>query len=466
MNSFSIIISKLLECLYDDEYKIKTNNPVTSFVCGSFINDNKFTAFDKNILNPYFITGSIKERHINCFFKAQKIYHILCRFVTRYKISKAIQFDSTTDLCLNDISTISELSILKLYVDSTRVLYTFRISDLIQVINSALTYNSGFFAEPQIIKNPYTNIPFTKSELYNIYYSIKYSHFEMPYLYQQYLKHDFSLIKFTYLNEPMLREIAIDDFCKSSTVRQKYNQIIKMLVDNDNIFNTSNIDPDFPKVKLTEAFSYLLKDYLTLSFSLISVLRKTSKHKIRRELAEFKALNPLYGRKILVRQYNLNSDIPFVFGDKTRPYTIEHKFIDTVVKRTPVRLKRKRATTSLNSTRENRVSRGRTNTDAAIRRRGAQGMSNTELDRLFSWPLVTENVFIEEGNEDTSYNSHNAYTTIDSTNDANDDDDDDDSDDDDSDDDDSDDDDSDDDHTIDLLSFRDDYSSDESSNLS
>jgi hypothetical protein len=421
MNSFSIIISILLECVYtyEGEYIIKTNNPVTAYVSESFISDKKFHAFDNNILNPFFITGNIKERHMNCFFKAQKVYHILCRFVRRYKVSRSIKFDSAIDLCLNDISSISEMSIIKLYVDTTRVLYTFRISDLIQVINAALTYNSGFFAEPQTIKNPYTNIPFTKSELYNIYYSIKYSHFEMPYLFQQYLKQDFSLIKFTYLHEPMLREIAIDDFCKSATDRQKYNQLIKMLVENSNIFDPSNIDPDFPKVKVVAAFSYLLRDYVTFSFTLISVLRKASKQKIKRELAEFKRFNPLYGRKLLVRKYKFDIGEPFIFGDKTRTYTIEHKFIDTVVTRPPIKLKKQRRARGT-PTRNRRPAREQANTGSVIRStvpRGNQRASSIQLDWLISSPLIreSENIIIDDANINTPDNSFNTYMTFENT---------------------------------------------------
>jgi|TARA_B110000261_G_scaffold162237_1_gene205358 hypothetical protein len=415
MNSFSIIISTLLECLSFNEngYIIKAENHATEYVCKSFLSDDKFDTFDKNILNPYFITGDIKEKHYECFFKAQNIYHILCRVVRRYKVSKSIRFDSTTDLCLNDISNISALSIVKLYVDNTRVLYTFRISDLIQLINAALTYNSGFFAEPQTIKNPYTNIPFTNTELYNIYYSIKYSHFEMPYLFQQYLKHDFSLIKFTYLNEQMLREIAIDDYCKSATNRQKYTQLIKMLVEFSNIFNPSNIDPDFPKEKLVVAFSHLLIDYVTFSFSLISVLQKTAKQKIRRDLTEFKKYNPMYGRKLLVRQYKGSGDEPFVFGDKTRSYTIKYRFIDTVITRPPDRLKKRR-----DIKRPNRI-----NLNTLVRRplhNRRQNISNTELDQMFSFPIIrqSENIITGTNNITIDSISHNDETDTDAESDA------------------------------------------------
>jgi hypothetical protein len=243
----------------------------------------------------------------------------------------------------------------------------------------------------------------------------------MPYLFQAYLKQNLSLFKFTYFNEPMLREIAIDDFCKSATFTQKYNQIIKMLVEYSNIFNFSNLDHNFPKEKLVATFSYLLRDYVTLSFSLIYVIRETSKQKITRNLSDFNKYNPLYGRKIIVSKYNLNSSEPFIFGDKTRTYTIEYKFIDTVVTRPPIRLKRRRKKTLMNTNRRDRHSLVRANTNTVVRRavpHNTQIMSTIELDLLFSLSLISEseNIIIGEGSTNASYNNLNTYTAIENTN--------------------------------------------------
>ena len=394
MNSFSIIISTLMDCLYmiNDEYRLKNDDPYTYFICDKFISEKKYHVYDNYIIRAPFISDEKKRIFVEYFLTSQKIYRALCRFARKYKVTRSIKFNTGTDLCLNDISNISELSTIKLYVDSSRVLYTFRTSDVIQVINAALTYNANFFAEPQTIKNPYTNIPFTNAELYSIYYSIKYSHFEMPFLFHQYLINGFSLIRFTCLNETILREIAITDFCKSSTNRQKYNYISRMLVEFSDIFCPSNIDSEFPKENVVDAFKYLLKDTLTMSFSLINTLRKASKQNIKRELREFKKYNPMYGRKIIVRKYTNIDNKPFIFGDKNRSFTIQHKFIDTVVTKKPI-IPRKINTNRRASNRRNRLLRNRrilqqrTNADGGIQ--AAFTYSSPTLS------VLTENIIID-----------------------------------------------------------------------
>ena len=409
MNSFSIIISTLMDCLYmsNDEYKLKSDDPYIFFICDKFITENKYHVYDNYIIRAPFISEEKKRILVEYFLTSQKIHRVLCRFARNYKISRSIKFNTGTDLCLNDISNISKLSTITLYVDTSRVLYTFRTSDVIQVINAALTYNVNFFAEPQTIKNPYTNIPFTNAELYSIYYSIKYSHFEMPFLFHQYLINGFSLIKFTCLNETMLREIAITDFCESSTNRQQYNYINRMLVEFSDIFCPSNIDPEFPKPKVVDAFKHLLKDTLTMSFSLINSLRKASKQNIKRELREFKKYNPMYGRKIIVRKYTNIDGKPFIFGDKNRSFTIQHKFIDTVVTKKPIIPRNintnRRASNRRNLLRNRRIVQERTNIDREIH--NAFTYSSPTLS------LLSENIII-----DSSMNLPSIASNITSTN--------------------------------------------------
>tara|TARA_Y100000385_G_scaffold278932_1_gene327886 strand:+ start:37 stop:708 length:672 start_codon:yes stop_codon:yes gene_type:complete len=178
-----------------------------------------------------------------------------------------------------------------------------------------------------------------------------------------------------------------------------------MLVEFSDIFCPSNIDPEFPKEKVVDAFKHLLKDTLTMSFSLISALRKTSKQNIKRQLREFKEYNPMYGRKIIVRKYTNIHDKPFIFGDKNRTFTIQHKFIDIVVTKKPI-IPRKINTNRRASNRRNRLLRNR----RILQER-------TNLERVipaaftYSSSTLSENIII-----DSSMNLPSIASNISSTN--------------------------------------------------
>ena len=73
------------------------------------------------------------------------------------------------DLCLNPIEHNNKNSIC-LFQENKK--YYFRINDLINIINNALCNSPNFFSDTLITKNPYNNIAFNKSTLYNIYFNI------------------------------------------------------------------------------------------------------------------------------------------------------------------------------------------------------------------------------------------------------------------------------------------------------
>ena len=260
----------------------------------------------------------------------------------------------------------------------TRTTYRFRISDIIQITNTALTYSPGFFAEPHHIKNPYTNVVFTCSELYSIYFKIKNSNFIMPQFFHQYFLNNFNLLCYTIKNETLIREEAIKSFINNATMLQKYKYIIKMIVEFNDNYSFNSIDKDFPKKKLVDAFSFLLNDYLTYEFSLISSLRRFSKLNIKHELSNFKRNNPSFGRKIIIKKYNYDINSVFIFGKTNINYVRTYKFIDTVNKERPF------AIVNRQNTRKSKNSLMRRNKrDKKYKRQ----QYTYDLDKFFTWKM-------------------------------------------------------------------------------
>ena len=84
----------------------------------------------------------------------------------RYKM-----YDVSTDLKLNPLVGYDKRYIIT--IAENKVLYKFSIYDLLYVIQTNLTYTYALFVDPKFPRNPYTNLPFSIHNLYNIFYFAK-----------------------------------------------------------------------------------------------------------------------------------------------------------------------------------------------------------------------------------------------------------------------------------------------------
>ena len=126
---------------------------------------SKFCFLNETLNNFYFINKPIERYEFLVFFyKIQKTYHILNRFVFLYKYKKS-RLTVSTDLQLNEIK-IEDPNVICIYHIGSK--YLFKIEELLKIIYISLTNCFSFFSEPLSIKNPYNNIPFGKSILYYI----------------------------------------------------------------------------------------------------------------------------------------------------------------------------------------------------------------------------------------------------------------------------------------------------------
>ena len=150
------------------------------------------------------------------------------------------------------------------------------------------------------IKNPYTNLPLCLSNLYNIYFRIKNSNYNMPILFHQFFISNFNLLDFQNKNECLIREKAINYFIKDATFDEKYEYINKMLYSHYEqvLFE---IDPLFPKKVLVKTFDKYIHLFLLEEFSLNPYIRDTNRIKLNYNLILFSQLNPNFGKRIINR---------------------------------------------------------------------------------------------------------------------------------------------------------------------
>jgi len=259
---------------------------------------SKFELFKKGLL--YFtIKGCKEEEFISYFNKIQRVYHVLNRFVYKYKLQKS-PIVVNTDMMLNELKE-TDKNVICIYQQNSR--YLFKIYDLIKIINMSLTNPQGFFSNPLCIKNPYNNLPFGKNILYYIYFYIIdkpsiVANIHYTELFFKFHSCNFSLTTFLSKYEYLLRERIIENYINNSTHDKLYSDIMTMI----KIFNSKNmknriaIDSNFPKNKIIEIFKPYLFLYMYGNLLLIPSQKYKASCDFEKKLKKFQQFNPLFGR--------------------------------------------------------------------------------------------------------------------------------------------------------------------------
>jgi hypothetical protein len=312
--------------IVDKYYNQKSN--IINIILDTFIDKNiyslknKYKFIDVTLKNK-FNSIETKIEFLNSIIKIQKVYLGLIKLINIYKYKKsATQID--TDLCLNLIDT-TKKTCMCIYQNKKK--YWFLIRDLINIINNALSNSPGFFSEPLISKNPYNNIPFSKSILYNIYFNIKYSGLKIPELIHKFFITNFNLTTFTQDYEYLIREHAIDNYIRNASDISLYPSVKLMLTNFNKIVSKKNniiIDTEFPKERLVQIMKPCLLLFFRSIYSLVKIISSNSSFKLKRKLLLLIKNNRCFGRKIItVERYykKLNSTkqsirLKFFFNDK------------------------------------------------------------------------------------------------------------------------------------------------------
>jgi len=279
--------------------------------------DYRINYFDYYILQNKNIDFEDKIHLFHYFSLAQKFYNSLNKFSFLYKRKNAKIFDINYDLCMNDFDTLKSNILFSVFCKKDKTIYKFRISDIINIINNALTYDQNFISTPQQIKNPYTNIPFDKGELYYIYFKIKESTLLMPYLFHQLFIVNFDLQHFRLYNECYLREKSISNFIKSDNIIEKHKYILSMIAD---YFIYANISIDFffpPNILVNHFNKPYLELYLKSLYSLNPDLKFNSSIILTQKLIRFHRLNPNYAQPYVTKKRDNQNNIHLIYRYNT-----------------------------------------------------------------------------------------------------------------------------------------------------
>jgi hypothetical protein len=323
MNTFFLIIKKYFKITDGYLQNLDSLQKIIYFMFFSKKDNSQYFKFKYFVdeINNIFLTEEQKEDFINIFCKIQKTYFALSRLAYIYKYNRA-KIVVDFDLCLNPIDINNKNSICLFQAKNK---YYFRINDLINIIDNALSNSPNFFSDPLITKNPYNNIPFNKSTLYNIYFNIISKTNILPELIHKFFLSNFDLDKFGNENEYLIREHAIKKYVKNTDVDILYVSVLGMIDSyNDIYYNNESqikIDNSFPKKELVEIMKPYLLLYFSYKFSLITTKKMYSKILLYEKLKQFYLFNPFFGRKEIKVQTFFSKNIKkyrniYTYNDK------------------------------------------------------------------------------------------------------------------------------------------------------
>ena len=299
--------------LKNDTFKMNDTYSINTYLSLVYIEKSghspkmsKFQFLQSVFENPFF-TEDNRNAFLDLFCKMQKYYFAFNRLIYMRKFHRAkIVIDH--DLLLTPIYEKDRNKTLPIIFNNNK--YLFSLSDLINISMTALTNSSNYFSNPLPIKNPYTNINFNDSTLYNIYFFIKQNYCIMPQLIHNYFLVNFDLEPFLYENDTIIRNYIIQQMLIMSSIYELKRDILHMLKSTAYIINQIQIHQDFPTKTLVDIFRPYLRLHYIVTYSKNEESREDSRYKLYRLLNKFYNNNPHFGRKII--NTSINSEFDFV----------------------------------------------------------------------------------------------------------------------------------------------------------
>ncbi len=249
------------------------------------------------VLNNNFITEKNKKYILDYYIEIKKCYNSFSYVSRLFKWKKYKNFSIDTDLCGTPLNLLSNNQKIKLIQNKT--IYTFRLSDLLNIWKNSLTNNNYLNPNPLQPNNPYTNIKFSLSDMVNIFIKTKYTQLTIPIYIDIYWRCLMNMKKFKFQAFNILKEEAIYNYMKNGAISTYFLDIVNMINNlSPYLYNYRiSINHTYESKKIiVDTMKPYLKTYL-LSFNSSNNLKKSYYYKKNvRELKDFFKKNPTFGR--------------------------------------------------------------------------------------------------------------------------------------------------------------------------
>lgn len=246
--------------------------------------------------NDYYDDVSENKIIENVYFRAKNIQNKLIFFINKWKWNKSVNYNIDTDLYLNKLDKFHKKYRITLLENNTR--YQFRLSDLVNYWIESLHNCQGLFSKPLVLKNPHTNLLFSKHNLYNIYFKLLDTGFIIPTIITYFFYSNMDKDKLLYNYYHLLKQNTITTFINSNYTYDIWEQVLNMLHD---------FRKDIDYITFTNTISYrkksnicmklkpILRHYLNYKYSCNPLLSSDSKEKTKTELLKYIEDYPDFG---------------------------------------------------------------------------------------------------------------------------------------------------------------------------
>lgn len=267
------------------------------------------------VLDNIFMCTAQKNDFVQVFGRIQRHVAAWQAFIRRAKFVHNVaprrserHFFNKVDLLLNDIPVQALETQTGEYVsvfEKSRW-YSFSRSEMLNLMNSALSNSMDFFAAPMRIKNPYTNLAFCKANLYNLYFFLKTKdHFPHLPLIDAFYACDFDMAVFSKQHEVLLRDFSLKHFVCTATDLELRPYIFDMLETFMYPTYVVLVNGKFPLAKLVAIMKPYLQIFMVSQFSLDRHFASSSNTELRKRLNTFSMLSPFFGIKMHIKNYAL-----------------------------------------------------------------------------------------------------------------------------------------------------------------
>ena len=315
---------------------LKNESYLNNILFSGFQYNKKLVFFYETINNPFLKADDFSL----AFYKVIKVFNGLRKFVTIYRFIKA-KLVVTTDLSLYELDPANKHVFC---IKQQNNKYLFHINDLLHIIETSLSSSHLLFSTPQMIKNPYTNLPFDKSTLYNIYFQVtrvtsgtQGTNIRTE-LFENFFQSNLNIKLFGKSCEHILREYAIKDYVYKSDDIILREEILEMIGAMNSTFDDIIvIDKDFPIKILVKVMRPYLMLFLTIQCSLVPTKQIVARQTLYNKWRAFIDYNPQFGRKIIkikmanflcnqVQIIEFNTDSPRFINDHSNRFLKSHLF--------------------------------------------------------------------------------------------------------------------------------------------